>query len=608
MVDRLTVLMGAGVITAGLSAGLLASPGVALATVEPGTSSATSTAEPEDSSAPSEEPEADAPGTDDVGAGPLPDGAPPGGEPAADPGDPDGTGADGDADPVGDVEQSDVAEQPEVVERADVAEQPEAAERPEAAEQAEMVEEAVVVEQPVVVEPADVVDETVEQAQDLKEGAGGDLIAGANVAPLADGDRKPSPFAEAVPTSTLAPLATLRAADSSSQSATTPARQTLLSLIGTAIFSLYSVAIRVLGGPPLLPPGSGVTVRSSTLQIDCGEGYDVPADWYVPEGATAATRLIHLQHGFMASGAFYSYTAARLALATDSIVVATSLTSNFLACDGCWVGGSPMHKAVADLFVDGNNALAQSALAAGYSSTLLDGVQNIALIGHSAGGGLAVGTAGYMTQNGSFDKLVGAVMLDGVGFGDVTPEALAKLPRDFRVYNLGARAYFWNLSGTTNTAMNDWRPDGFNGVKLDNGSHGDTMTGGNPLVQIAMNLVTGWPRAENVEAAELISAGWINDMFTGTRSSAYYGEPGEVIEIRTSGRDATARVLPGESEYQTIIDVVFTWGAKIVFGIDFATCAAGPSQISGFSAQDTLLSLDGRAKAGQSIGQQCVHG
>ncbi|PRC57205.1 hypothetical protein C6A85_34735, partial [Mycobacterium sp. ITM-2017-0098] len=85
-----------------------------------------------------------------------------------------------------------------------------------------------------------------------------------------------------------------------------------------------------------------------------------------------------------------------------------------------------------------------------YSSTLLDGVQKVALVGHSAGGGLAAGAAGFMTQNGTFDKLAGVVMLDGVGFGDVTPVALAKLPQDFPIYNLGARAYYWNMSGTTN--------------------------------------------------------------------------------------------------------------------------------------------------------------
>ena len=377
------------------------------------------------------------------------------------------------------------------------------------------------------------------------------------------------------------------------------------------IFNIYSVAIRVLGGPAILPTDSTVTVRSSKLLIDCGDGYQVPADWYVPEGVTP-TRLIYFQHGFMATGPFYSYTAARLADSTHSIVVATTLTSNFLACDGCWVGGDPMHKAVADLFADGNGALAQRALAAGYSAALLDGVQKVAVIGHSAGGGLSAGAAGHMTGNGSFDRLAGVVMLDGVGFGAVTPGALAKLPPDFPIYNLAARAYYWNLSGTTNTALQTWRPGGFNGVMLADSSHGDAMTGGNPLVQAAMNLVTGWPKPANARAAEMISAGWLDDMFTGTAASGFYGQPDETLQIETSKGTATAHVLPVPATRPTLIDWVFTLGAKILFDIDFATCAGqtvdSVTEKSALSARDTLLSLDGRAKAGQSIGQQCVPG
>lgn len=60
-------------------------------------------------------------------------------------------------------------------------------------------------------------------------------------------------------------------------------------------------------------------MRSSTLEIDCGEGYEVPADWYIPPGPTL-TRLIYQQHGILAAGPFYSWMAARLAQATGSIV------------------------------------------------------------------------------------------------------------------------------------------------------------------------------------------------------------------------------------------------------------------------------------------------
>ncbi|VEG51923.1 esterase/lipase [Mycolicibacterium aurum] len=601
MIDRLTVLLGAGVITVGVSAGLLAGAGVAVATTESGTAGATTTSESSDSGtkersgsdtdADSAETDTDAPSNDTD----------------ADDTDADDTDVDADADDAGDADgDTAIDTAPETAaggKDEDTA--------PDAdADQGEVSDTAA--------DPGTDIDDS-DAAESIQPSEPSDPSLPAEPAEptrttsVDTTVAVPQPLA-VEPTTVVEPLATMTAADAATQSAATPPRQTLLSLIGAVIFNLYSVAIQVLGGPPQLPAGSSVTVKSSTLRIDCGQGYDVPADWYVPEGATP-TRLIYFQHGFMAAGPFYSYTAARLAEATHSIVVTTSLTSNFLACDGCWVGGSPMHKAVADLFVDGNTALAQSALAAGYSSTLLDGIEKIGLTGHSAGGGLAAGAAGYMTQNGTFGKLAGVVMLDGVGFGDVTPEALAKLPQDFPIYNLAARAYYWNLSGTTNTSMEAWRPGGFNGVKLTNSSHGDAMSGGNPFVQIAMNLVTGWPKPANVDAAEKISAAWFNDMFTGTPpspESGYYGTPGSTLEFDTTRGTATAYVLPGPVDRQTLLDWLFTFAAKIVFGIDFATCADDPSpnpaRIAELPRPNTALSLDGRAKAGQSIGQQCVHG
>lgn len=582
MVDRLSALVGAGVITAGVSAAMLAGAGVAVASPDATQNgSATTTAE---SSEPSE--------SSDTEAG-LHDHATKG----------DGRDTAEDTDPSEDTDQADPSDEsaPDIDEDVDGSAGTEGADGDAAAPVAEEPSAELPADVPAVVD--DVITEAPVEAPEE--------VATAETVELVAQEPEPRTAApgEATGTSTtVEPVAALRALDTASEAAATPPRQTLLSLVGTVIFNIYSVAIRVLGGPPILPPNSTVTVKSSKLLIDCGDGYEVPADWYVPEGATP-TRLIYFQHGFMAAGPFYSYTAARLAEATHSIVVATSLTSNFLSCDGCWVGGSPMHKAVADLFADGNTALAESALAAGYGATLLSGVDKVALIGHSAGGGLSAGAAGYMARNGTLDKLAGVVMLDGVGFGDVTPEALAKLPHDFPIYNLAARAYYWNMSGITNTAMETWRPGEFNGVMLTNSSHGDAMTGGNLFVQVAMNLVTGWPKPANVKAAELISAGWLNDMFAGTRDSGFYGAPDETIAIETSSGTATADVLPGPTQTPTLIDWLFTFGARILFGIDFATCAADPDElVAEMVAPNTALSLDGRTKAGQSIGQQCVHG
>ena len=465
-----------------------------------------------------------------------------------------------------------------------------------------------------VTEVASVDGETVADSVDADGVAVAEPATDAESVPVAvtvgDGLSTAEPPAEpgsVLPLRAATPLTMTAADDHAASQAAAPARQTLLSLLGTLVFNIYGGLIRVFGGPPQVPRGSTVTVRSSTVEIDCGEGYEVPADWYVPAGVTPQ-RLVYLQHGFLAAGPFYSYTAARLAEATNSIVVTTSLTSNFLACDGCWVGGSPMHRAVADLFADGNTALAESALAAGYSSTLLDGVDKVALTGHSAGGGLVAGAAGYMVGNGSIDRLAGVVMLDGVGFRTVVPDALAVLPEDVPLYNIAGRSYFWNLSGVTNAALSEARPDKFVGVRLVGGLHSDTMLGGNPLVQFALYLVTGFSREENIDAAEILNAAWINDMFAGQTTAPYYGQPGELLEIDTPRGTATAYVNPGPAERLSLFDHVITFFANIVFSIDFATCADEPAENVSFSGPDTLLSLDGRAKPGQSIGQHVCTG
>jgi hypothetical protein len=315
----------------------------------------------------------------------------------------------------------------------------------------------------------------------------------------------------------------------------------LLSAIGTIVFNLYGLATRLFGGPPGLPPNSSVTVHSSTLRIDCANGYEVPADWYVPDTATAPTRLIYLQHGFLASGPWYSHTAAALAEQTNSIVVAPSITSNFLSCDACWLGAPRMQEAVAGLFADGNTALAESALAAGYTGPIPD---RVVLVGHSLGGGLVAGSAGYMVKNGSADRLAGVVMLDGVGLDDTMASSLEKVPDGIPIYQLAAPKYFWNQFGVGTTALLTARPDQFIGVTLVGGSHVDSMRGGNPLIQFSQQLVSGFSKPQNVAAAQILMVGWVNDMFAGKRAEGIYVGPDGEVTIDTAAGQATAVALP----------------------------------------------------------------
>ncbi|MGV0792903.1 alpha/beta hydrolase [Mycolicibacterium sp. XJ1819] len=324
----------------------------------------------------------------------------------------------------------------------------------------------------------------------------------------------------------------------------------IVRMIGTIVFNLYGLATKLVGGPPILPANSTVTVRTSTLFLDCGcddgEGYEVQADWYFPEveeGQQQPNQLIYLQHGFLARGPWYSHTAAALAEQTNSIVVAPSITSNFLAADACWLGAPVMHKAIADLFRDDNGALAESALAAGYADPIPN---RVVLMGHSLGGGAVSGAAGFMSGNASIDKLAGVVLLDGVGLDapDKMLQSLKQVPDEIPIYQLAAPVYFWNNFGVGIDALVQARPGTFVGVTLVDGSHVDSMRGGNPLIQFAQELVAGYSHPENGAAAEMLMVGWVKDMFAGNKDHGIYGDLGEEISIVTPKGPATAVALP----------------------------------------------------------------
>ncbi|BBY95766.1 hypothetical protein MGALJ_54350 [Mycobacterium gallinarum] len=320
----------------------------------------------------------------------------------------------------------------------------------------------------------------------------------------------------------------------------------VLDVIGTIVFGLYGFVTRLIGGPPVLPPNSTVTVYSSRLRIDCGcapgEGEEVPVDWYIPENPDP-DRIIYLQHGFLAAGPWYSYTAATLAEQTNSIVVAPSITSNFLAYDQCWLGGAPMHQAMAGLFDPNNTALEESLGATPYEGELK--WKKVVLMGHSLGGGAVSGIAGYMTDAEIDDRLAGVVLLDGVGLNGQMVSDLQKVDSGIPIYQLAAPKYMWNMFGSGTDALIAARPDApFYGVTLAGGSHVDTMRGGNFLIQFSQQLVAGFSTPQNVSAAEILMVGWVNDMFDGDRAEGIYLDSGETRTIDTPAGQATLVDLP----------------------------------------------------------------
>lgn len=334
------------------------------------------------------------------------------------------------------------------------------------------------------------------------------------------------------------PLAQLAAAVSTP--ATAPGPVPLVNVVGSVVFNVVGAALQVFSGSPVLPPGSNVTVRSSTLDMP-GTNQTVRADWYFPEDPDSATGVIYLQHGFMATGPMYSYTAAYLAESTNSIVVAPTLSSNLFDPNAEWLGGEPMQQSVADLFADDRPELTASAsAAAGHPVTL---PSKFVLVGHSLGGMLVTGAAGRTVDNGAVDDLAGVVLLDAVDTHNDMPEALDALSgANYRpVLLISSERYVWNRNGGVADELQAARPGEFNGVMLVGGRHIDAMEGGNAILQFAEYLVAGFSQPQNTEAVKTISAGWINDMYAGTEIT---GTPQERIEIPTSAGTATAVVLP----------------------------------------------------------------
>jgi hypothetical protein len=349
------------------------------------------------------------------------------------------------------------------------------------------------------------------------------------------------------------------AALAATATAAAPQLPVLPGFIQSVIFDIIGVAVTFVAGPPVTPPGSTVTVRTSTLEL--AEGHTVPADWYYPDGDEPPQRMILLQHGFLGVGAMYSYTASFLAESTNSIVVVPTLSSNRYVQDGFWLGDDQVYRATANLFLGNRDALTTSALAAGYAQKYGAGVplpDTFVLVGHSLGGGVVSGAAGYyadaIKSSGAANHLAGVVLLDAAPPGDVLPDALDKLDglgTYIPVIELGAPK---ETISKVDVALNGHRPGIFNGVILTNGMHLDAMQGGTPLISLISHLYQGFPTAQNQAAAQTLIAGWTNDIFagridpsTGTCEGAgctgIYAGLGQTIPLITKDGPTSAAVI-----------------------------------------------------------------
>lgn len=306
--------------------------------------------------------------------------------------------------------------------------------------------------------------------------------------------------------------------------------------------SVVGTSLAAAAGPDPKLPGlptnqvSGVQVGHSQLKMPGSFiGDTVAADWYFPtqvDGSVNAQGVIWLQHGFGATNVFYSALAQELAVKTNSIVVAPTLSSIPFTFSGSWLNGEGSQQAAAAIMLDPNRTeLVKSAQAAGFTGNVDQLKGKFVMSGHSAGGGFASAVGADYVNEGSTAQdanLLGVVMFDGVSNGafgtGFTDEVAALVGAGKPIYQIAAPAQIWNAFGATTNQLLAANPGAFDGVVLVGGSHVDSMLGVNSVFDTVLQLVAGFVPAGNTAATYALSTGWINDFYAGaTPQNPQYG-------------------------------------------------------------------------------------
>ena len=294
------------------------------------------------------------------------------------------------------------------------------------------------------------------------------------------------------------------------------------------------------------PDTTSVTIGRSTLVLPGGNGYAVNATWYFPNHDDPPVGLIYLQHGDLRTDTNLSALAQQLAVQTNSIVVAPTVSTN--PFDPYYIWNEPIERAVAALFVGDRSELTASAsAAAGHPVTL---PQQFVLAGHSAGGNLVTAVAGYLADEPrAAGSLKGVILFDSADDGDaITGMATLTGANAVPVMLIAAPPCPCNGFGAeTNTIINS-APDNFIGIMLVGGSHLD-----------AEGATTDWlgilgcgpaPTPQNAAAVQTITAAWINDVFTGSQTGIY-APVGTVVAV--NGATATVLAVKGQLLGQSAI-------------------------------------------------------
>ncbi len=279
-----------------------------------------------------------------------------------------------------------------------------------------------------------------------------------------------------------------------------------------------------------------------------------------------------------------------------------------------------MHAAVARLFLGDRAALLASAKAAGYTGEELP--QRFVIAGHSGGGQLAAGAAGNYTRLASAERdhdLAGVLLLDTSPVGGAVSRGVANIPMDIPVYAIGAQPNFLehlrrHRARVSGCATGQVRR-GQAGRRQSLRCVADHQHAGPGLV----GLVTGFPQPQNVEAVQDLAKGWITDWYETDPDAepvGFYGPLGTTKDLATDAGVAHVYILPAPAPQLSPFDMVLKALIESTGNLNFATCAADPSapqmQETAFlthnSTPNTPLSLDGKARTGQSVGQHVCTG
>jgi hypothetical protein len=222
-----------------------------------------------------------------------------------------------------------------------------------------------------------------------------------------------------------------------------------------------------------------------------------------------------------------------LAERTNSIVVTPNISS--ASGDPYYIWNSPIARAVATMFEGDRAELTASASAAAGQPIVLP--QQFVLGGGSAGGNLVLEAAEYLADDNATGNLKAVILFDTTNSAEVTA-GMSKLTgaNSVPVMLLASPPCSCNnYGGQTQSVLNN-ATDQFVGVMLDNGSH---LDGEGVSTDASVVAICGPPvLPQNAAAAQVITAAWIIDVFTGSHTGIY-GPTGSVISVG----GATARVI-----------------------------------------------------------------